>query len=150
MVPTTLSVAKKVNNLEGKYYFKSLFDSGGTSVMINKRALPSNCEIYIYRGTTFATTQGTFTSPGFVYLKDLAFPEFTLTHRIRKVKAFLFDAPNVCYDVIHGCIFLSSVGIAILCFTQKCTWLEQSIPFHPLDYFGDKTAMRQLLTVKPV
>jgi hypothetical protein len=38
MVPTTLSVARKVNGNEGRYFFKSLFDSGGTSVMINKRA----------------------------------------------------------------------------------------------------------------
>jgi hypothetical protein len=118
--------------------------------MINKRALPPNCEVYEYHGAKFATTQGTFTSPGFVYLTDIAFPEFTLTGRIRKVKAYLFDAPNVRYDLIYGRNFLSSVGIDILCSTQSCTWLEQSIPFHPLNYFGDKVAMRQLLTVEPV
>jgi hypothetical protein len=45
MVPTTLLVAKKVKENEGRLFFKSLFDSGGTSVMINKRALPPNCEV---------------------------------------------------------------------------------------------------------
>jgi hypothetical protein len=79
MVPTTLSVAKKLNDNECRFFFKSLFDIGGTSVMINKRALPPNYEIYEYHGPRFATTQGTFTSPGFVYLTNLAFPEFTLT-----------------------------------------------------------------------
>ncbi len=150
MVPTTLSVAKKVNEQTGRYFFKSLFDSGGTSVMINKRCLPTNCEIFEYAGKAFATTQGTFVSPGFVYLSDLALPEFTLTRRIKKIKAYLFDAPNVRYDIIFGRSFLSSVGIDILCSSKTCTWLEQTIPFHPIDYFGDKAAMRQLLTVETI
>jgi hypothetical protein len=75
IVPTTLSVAKKIIDNEGCFFFKSLFNR--TSVMINKRALPPNCVIYKYNGARFATTQGTFTSPGFVYLTDLASPEFT-------------------------------------------------------------------------
>jgi hypothetical protein len=150
MVPTTLSVAKKVNEKEGRYFSKSLFDSGGTSVMINKRALPHKCKVYEYSGARFATTQGTFISPSFVYLTDLSFPEFTITRRIHKVKAFVCDASNVRYDIIYGRNFLSNVGIDILCSTQQCTWLEQTIPFHPLNYFGDKVALRQLLTVEPI
>lgn len=97
MVPTTLSVAKKVNEKEGRLFFKSLFNSGGTSVMINKRVIPTDCEIFDYASKAFATTQGTFTSPDFVYLTDLALPEITLTRRIKKIKAYLFDAPNICY-----------------------------------------------------
>jgi hypothetical protein len=150
MVPTTLSVAKKVNEQTGRYFFKSLFDSGGTSVMINRRCLPTNCEIFEYDGKAFATTQGTFVSPGFVYLSDLALPDFTLTRRIKKIKAYLFDAPTVRYDIIYGRSFLSSVGIYILCSSKCCTWLQQTIPFHPIDYFGDKAAMRQLLTVETI
>jgi hypothetical protein len=99
---------------------------------------------------TLPATQGTFTSPGFIHLMDLAFLEFTLTPRICKVKAYLFDAPNVRYDIIDGCNFLMSVGIDILCSTQKCTWLKQRMPFHPLNYVGDKVAMCQLLTVQPI
>jgi hypothetical protein len=42
-----LSVAKKANDKKGPSFFKSLFDSGGgTSVMINKRAIPKDCEIF--------------------------------------------------------------------------------------------------------
>jgi hypothetical protein len=155
MAPTTLLVVKKINDKEGRYFFKSLFDSGDTSVMVNKRAtIPKDCEICEickYDGRAFATTQGSFTSPGFVYLTDLALPEFTLTRRIQKFKAYIFDAPYVRYDLIYGQSFLLNVGIDILNSSQSCTWLEQSIlPFHPIDYFGDKAAMRQLLTVKTV
>jgi hypothetical protein len=77
MVPTTLTVAKKVNGRDGRYFFKSLFDSGGTSVMINRKALPKDCEVFVEGSRNFTTTQGTFASPGFVYLTDLALPEFT-------------------------------------------------------------------------
>jgi hypothetical protein len=150
MVPTTLSVVKKINDKEGRYFFKSLFDSGGTSVMVNKRAIPKDCEIYEYQGKPFASTQGSFLSPGFVYLTDLALPEFTLTWRIKKVKAYIFDAPHARYDLIYGRSFLLNVGIDILNSSKTCAWLEQSIPFYLIDYFGDKTAMHQLLTVKTI
>jgi hypothetical protein len=36
---------KKINDKEGRYFFKSLFNSGGTSVMVNKRAIPKDCKI---------------------------------------------------------------------------------------------------------
>jgi hypothetical protein len=134
MVPTTLSVVKKINDKEG-HFFKSFFDSGGTSVMVNKRAIPKDCEIYEYNGQAFATTQGSFTSPDFIYLTDLALPEFTLTQRIKKVKAYIFYAPHVRYDLSYGQSILLNVGIDILNSSQSCTWLEQSIPSHPIGYF---------------
>jgi hypothetical protein len=77
----------------------------GTSVIISKRALPNNYEIFKYDGKAFAITQGTFTSPDFVYLTDLALPEFTLTQRIKKIKAYLFNALNVQYNIIYDAAF---------------------------------------------
>jgi hypothetical protein len=61
----------------------------------NKRATPEDCEIYKYTVKAFVTTQGTFSSPGFVYLMDLVLPKFTLTHRVQKVKVYIFDAPHL-------------------------------------------------------
>jgi hypothetical protein len=61
--------------------------------MINKRVIPTDCEIFAYDGRTFATTQGTFTSPGFVYLSDLALPKFTLTWRNRKSRLTFLMLP---------------------------------------------------------
>jgi hypothetical protein len=60
-----VTVAKKVNGQEGWCFFKFLFDSCSTSVMINKRVLPKDCEIYEQGSKSFTTTQGTFSSPGF-------------------------------------------------------------------------------------
>jgi hypothetical protein len=150
MVPTTLLVVKKMNDKEGCYFCKSLFDSGGTSVMVNKRAIPKDCEIYEYDGKSFTTTQGSFLSPGFVYLTDLALPEFTLTWHIKKIKAYIFDAPHIWYDLIYGQSFLLNVGINILNSSKTCAWLEQSIPLHPINYFSDKAAMCHLLTVEMI
>jgi hypothetical protein len=59
-----LYVAKIFNNKEGQCSFKFLFDSGGTSVMINCWVLPTDCEVFAHSRQDFATTQGTFSSPG--------------------------------------------------------------------------------------
>ncbi len=33
---------------------------------------------------------------------------------------------------------------------QTCTWLNKSIPFHKLNYVGNKDGMHKILTVDPV
>jgi hypothetical protein len=89
--------------------------------MINKIVIPKDCEIFDYDGNAFATTQGTFTSPGYVSFSDLIMPGFTLTCRIKKIKVFVFDNPNIRYNLIYVHNFLSNVGIDILCSKKTCT-----------------------------
>ncbi len=51
---------------------------------------------------SFKTTAGSFNSAEFVYPTSLSLPEFSFTCRVKKLKAYLFDAPEVEYDLILG------------------------------------------------
>ena len=44
LLPTTLAVAKKINDHSRNYLFCSLLDHGGSHVVIQGQSLPPNCE----------------------------------------------------------------------------------------------------------
>ena len=149
LVPTssTLATCKSINNKPGNYLLKSLFDSGATECMCNKQVLPRNIEIHTTTQQSMITTQGAFQCNEYVFLKDIGFPEISLSRKIKQVKCFLFDSKAVRYDVILGRKFMKQVGIDLSFTSSTLTWCGDTIPFHPIDYFSNKEAIRAVLTV---
>ena len=87
LIPMALAVCKQVNEIQGNFLYKSLFDSGATHVMVKKSALPKNSEIFQDPNSiSFTTTQGSFQPCGFVYLSQIAFPELSYSRKSRKSK----------------------------------------------------------------
>lgn len=150
LIPTTLATAKAINEINGRYVFRSLLDHGGSHVMIQRRCLPANCETFQNANMNFKTTAGSFTSAEYVYLATVCLPEFSYTRKVKKVKAYLFDAPEVEYDLIFGRNFLNQVQIDVLSSQLKCKWFDDEIPFHSPHYFMDNEAVRKILEVQPV
>ena len=149
MVPSTLSICRKINETEGKYYFKSLFDSGATEVMVKKAALPTYLQVFTTEEKGFITTQGRFTSAEYVYLNGISFPELSYSRQVKTVKAYIFHANEVRYDIIFGRKFMHNVGIDLKFTTSTVHWFEDMMNFHPLNYFKNKEAMRDILNSEP-
>jgi len=56
---------------------------------------------------------------------------------VKKLRAYLFDAPEVEYDLIFGRNFLNQVKIDVLSSQLKCTWFGDEIAFHPANHFAN-------------
>ncbi len=141
LIPTILATAKQVNEVTGRFVFCSLLDHGGSHVMMQQRCLPARCETFQNESMSFKTTAGSFTSAEYVYLTSVSLPEFSFTRKVKKVKAYLFDLPEVEYDLIFGRNFLNQVKIDVLSSQLKCTWFDNEIPFHPPNHFADNDAI---------
>jgi hypothetical protein len=135
MVPSTLAIAKQVNDFKGHFLFKSLLDPGGSHIMINKHSLPRGLETFsLPTSDTFNTTAGGLQATEYVYLHDIILPEFSYSRRVKTFKAFVFNNESVEYDIIFGRNFLNSCGIDICGSDLTCKWFADSIPFHAPDF----------------
>ena len=151
LAPNTLTIAKKVNDTSGRFLFKSLLDHGGSHVLINRRNLPKDIELFpLPNSQGFNTAAGGLNTTHFVYLHDIILPEFSYTRRISTVKAFVFDNDKVFYDIIFGRSFLNSTGIDVCSSDLTCRWMDTKIPFHTPDFFNDSDRLRHLLRIDPV
>ena len=147
-VPSTLAVSKGVNDKKGHYLLKALLDHGGSHVLVKRSALPSNLEMFpINSGGAFDTAAGSLNTTHYVYLHDVILPEFSMSRRVKQVKAFVFDNDSVLYDVIFGRSFLNSCKIDVLSSSLSCRWYELEIPFHPPDFFQNKKLIHEILSV---
>ena len=68
---------------------------------------------------------------------------------VTKVKAYLFDAPKVEYNIIFGRHFLNQVKIDVWSSDLTCKWFDDIIPFHSCDYFQNNDAICKVLTIDP-
>lgn len=149
LIPATLATARKVSETKGNFLFKALLDTGGSHVMIRKAALPNDTQVYSdHEGKAFRTTQGTFKPLGFVYLHDLALPEFSHTRRFTTVKAYVFDAPAR-YDIILGRNFLRMANMQLDFYKNETVWYENRVPFHDTTFLEDNDNIRRALQINP-
>jgi hypothetical protein len=116
MTPSTLAIAKQVNEQKGQFLFKSLLDPGGSHVLLNRRSLPKDCQLFVLpTNNSFNTTAGGLATTHYVFLHDVILPEFSYNRRIKTVKAFVFNNADVVYDVILGAIFsIPVVSISVV------------------------------------
>ena len=149
LIPVTLATARKVSEAQGNFLFKALLDTGGSHVMVRKAALPRDTQLYSDDDEkSFRTTQGTFKPLGFVYLYDLALPEFSHTRRFDTVKAYVFDAPAR-YDIILGRNFLRMANMKLDFYKNETVWFENRVPFHDTTFLEDGDNIRRALQVNP-
>jgi len=130
--------------------YRTLVDSGSTSDMIKKSALPRGAKLIpLPRGEGFQTTGGPTQVTRYVLLDTIVFPEFSPTRYLKEQKMMVFDSPAVRYDIIIGRKTLAEMGMSLDFKANKMRWLDRSVPFHPKDWFTDKEAMRQVLRTPP-
>jgi len=147
-VPSALAIVKQVNDMKCNRLLRSLFDHGGSHVMVKKSSLGPDAEIFpLPHATGFDTIAGSMQTRGYVYLKNIVLPEFSFSRRIKSVKAYVFDDDNCKYDCLFGRSFLNSCKIDVCSSDLTCKWYGLSVPFHRPDFFEDKRLIREILTV---
>jgi hypothetical protein len=111
--------------------------TGSDKTLINTRALPKGTKPSVNKGARFAGIHGTELLDKEVMLRNISLSEFSPTQKIAgPVRATLFDNSQSSYDVIVGMDLMQAVGINISCTTKTVSWNDNTIPFHPSDYFG--------------
>ncbi|MHA7927741.1 MAG: retropepsin-like aspartic protease, partial [Marinobacter sp.] len=135
-VPSTLMVAKYIQNVESRRLLHVLFNPGGSHTLIHSRALPRGATPGTIEGgqRSLQTIAGTFASNRVVRLDQLTLPEFDKQKEVDRVHAFVFDSPCN-YDIILGRDFLSSAGIQMDFQTGTMKWLERTIEMKPPGYW---------------
>jgi hypothetical protein len=149
MVPSTIAMAKQVNDVKTKAIYKSLLDPGGSNVIIKRSALPKDVELFPVASQHFNTAAGGMNVTATVILHDVILPEFSYSRRIKTVKAFVFDNDSIPYDVIFGRDFLNGCRIDVCGSDLTCKWYGNVIPFHPPNFFQDNERLRPILTIPP-
>jgi hypothetical protein len=135
----------RIGNEKDAFVFKCLLDSGDTDPMINLWCTPSSVTLDVCTSAKFLTTQGEFTSIHTVILQDLCLPEFSFSHCFKEVKAFVFNMPNCPCDILLGHKFMKRAKMQLNFNTSQTNWLGSIVPFHPRDYFSDKSKLHSIL-----
>lgn len=148
-VPSTLTFGRQINNVPAKSYFKTLLDHGASHTMVNRRALPKNVQPIPCSSSGFTTTAGSLTTSDFVYIDEWVLPEFNRNRYVKRIKAFVFDAPNVAWDMLVGRNHLNQIGIDVLSSSLSCKWCGDEIPFHSSDYWKNTATLRAVLDDSP-
>jgi hypothetical protein len=106
---------------------------------------PVECILEVCHSAKFFTTQGMFTSVHTIILEDLCLPEFSFLRRFKQVKAFIFNAPNCPYDILLDRKFMRRAKMKLDFHASHTTWLGSVIPFHPRNFFKDKSKLHLIL-----
>ena len=103
-VPATVATIATIHEANAlKTTYLSLFDSGGSHTLINKRALPPGIQPLLLNNTKkFSTTARTMQIASMVKLENITFPLFTKTKHVPDEWAYIFDNIHIPYDVIIG------------------------------------------------
>ncbi len=129
---------------------KSLFDHGGSHLIMQEQCVPPGTERFAQPVMEFKTAAGKMQSSSFIYLRDVRLPELNPHRKIKRVKCYIFDAPHVPHDAILGRSFLNPCGIDVKSSAMEVSWDDASIPFRTLDWYNNHSAMQKVLHVPPV
>jgi hypothetical protein len=100
LVPSSNLIAQQINNTTSLHLLRVLFDSGGTTTMINERALPKGCVPALLNQPILSKLiMGSFESKRVVRMNNLILPKFDRNKRIDSHSALVFSGPSR-YDVI--------------------------------------------------
>jgi len=148
LVPSSLLIAKSVQDLPFAKPLKVLFDTGSDISFINTSCLPQGTKPRILNEERHGlTAAGTFSSARLVTLKEILLPEFSRTKCIDQWDFSLFDAPCP-FDILLGRNFLRKLKIDPLCSTHTTTWEDVSIPFKPRSFWNDPYNVRTALATQ--
>jgi transposase InsO family protein len=144
-----LMQARVVQGIANKQTYKVLFDTGSDATLINDQSLPKNAKPRTLPSIQkMRTISGVTPMNKFVMLEDLSLPEFSPSQRIPgPVWAIVFEGSNTQYDLIIGMDLMQALGIDISCSTKNISWMGQTIPFRPRDYFESPLLYEDLQSI---
>ena len=100
--PEGYAILEGMNGSTANLHCLGLFDSGSTSTLLNKRAIPKDVQPQTGHPQQFTTTQGNYVSDGILKIKKIFFPQFCKARYVPNVSVRIFDSPTSWYDVIFG------------------------------------------------
>ncbi len=137
-IPTTIIIPTTIQQLPNEKLLCGLFDTGGSTTLINRRVLPSGLQLKGNAPTFKATTAaGEVTMTEQVTLQNVLLPEFSRSFQLDAVQAYVFDAPQSQYDVIFGRDILQQMKLDVSYENNTMTWMEQTISLKSPSYWKD-------------
>lgn len=147
--PYTMAQVKKVNDSEGIYMFKTLFDSGSTLNMVKKSALPRNVKLFkIKQGEGIQTTMGSMGAQEYVKMEQISLPEFSPNRYIPETVAVVFDNPDVRYDWIMGRRLMKEIGLKLDFEKDEIEWIDKKVSFRTTDWINNEGALEECFEPK--
>ena len=150
IAPTTLTVAKQINNThQGRFHHETLSDSGATNNVITRNVLPKDVELFnVKTPIVMDTGNGPCACTKCVHVNDIMFPELSSIRKCKRKKCTV-NEKNLGCDLIIGRIFLWQVGLNVNFDEAEVTWQGEAVPSHPRDHFEDNQLMQKILTNEP-
>lgn len=149
LAPTTISCCNKINDSTGKFYLKTLFDSGSTDSILSRSALPANTAIFkLTTPITMATANGTYKCTDFAYLHNVMFPELSYSRKCKRIKVCIVDG-KMNYHLIIGRRYMKQIALRMDFASSTVQWFDKTMSFHPRNYFQDKNLIRKVMGNEP-
>ena len=130
--PATICTSNTIGLLRSRKLLKVLLDSGSSSCLIKRSALPQGIiPKELNTPKKFTKLAGKLLAHSVVTLRDIRLPEFDKNRHVDQQRALIFDNDKCKYDVIFGTNFLSKVGIKLDYETGEMTWFDNVLPMRP-------------------
>lgn len=128
-VPSTIMTAGTIQDQAVTTTLKVLLDPGASRTFIHRRALPKGANPKrLTNKIETMTAAGTMATTLAVQLRNLVFPEFSLSMTVESLHAFVFDQENCPYDLIMGRDFLEPNKMDIKYSTKTMEWFDRVAP----------------------
>ena len=130
------SAVMVIKDLQGRpcsKLLRVLFDSGGSTSMIHRKAIPKGTRLNQTQSRTLMNTlAGPYAPLGSATAKGMRIPAFDKNRVIDQHEFLVFDSPCN-YDIILGGDFLRKVGMTLDYKDLKVEWLGNTIPMESLN-----------------
>eukprot|EP00977_Amphora_coffeiformis_P009356 scaffold2144_cov98-Amphora_coffeaeformis.AAC.1 len=113
LIPYTVLLLDKAQNVSVTRAFLCLLDSGSTTSFFKRSCLPKGTHGRTVQRVSSTTLAGELNSNQVCTITNSVLPEFHRTRKIDSFEAYLFNNDAVRYDAILGRDFLSKLGIII-------------------------------------
>ena len=146
---TTVACCNQINNSSGKFYLKTLFNSGSTYNILTRSALPKNTQVIkLTNPVTMATAKGYYSCTDYAYLSNIMFPELSYSRECKKIKVYIVDAKMI-YHLIIGRQYMKKIALKMDFESSTIEWYDKFMKFHPRSYFNNSSLIRKVMTNEP-
>jgi hypothetical protein len=130
LVPSTVLLACSINNHQSEESLLALMDLGSDAIFIERSKLPPRCTPSLLpRQMTLNTATGTLLVTARVVLEDAAvLPHFSKSLQFDTLPAYVFDAPDCCYNVIVARNSMLPNNFDLKFSTQQMEWYDCVVP----------------------
>jgi Retroviral aspartyl protease. len=137
LVPTTLIIPLKIQNVHNDKLMICLLDSGASDTIISRRdRLPTSVVPKVLQSPIrLNTLLGQQKIKTYVQLEDIILPEFPHSYKIEQAKAYVIDSTNCNYDLIIGRDFLRKNKIHLSFEDNTISWLNEHVKMKPNQFW---------------